>query len=218
LGAEILLNPSVVNSINSQHVTFKKGNNLYKVKVTREGPTDPQQSNGSDLIFNSCNFISNISINSQSVENTHDCKFSSELIKSIKTESKDNYLYSSQTFDSPIENETLPASSELFQDDLKLNFKILDNKFTIDDGDFSCCLPQYLSEIKSLLNDFNDRFSKSKLDIETTDIYTAELPTLPDRKVNQLVRRLPHHKALFALKAINQLKQAGVIRDSDSPW
>jgi hypothetical protein len=106
----------------------------------------------------------------------------------------------------------------LFQDDLELNFKLLDKKFTIDDGDFSCCPPQYLSEIKSLLNDFNERFSKSKLDIETTDIYTAELPTLPNRKVNQLVRRLPHHKALFALKAINQLKQAGVIRDSDSPW
>jgi hypothetical protein len=99
LGAEILLNPSVVDSINSQHVTFKKGNNLYKVRVTREGPTDPNQCNGSNLMYASCNFISNISINSQSVINTKVSKFSSELIKSIQTESKDNHLYSSHTFD-----------------------------------------------------------------------------------------------------------------------
>jgi hypothetical protein len=115
LGAEILLNPSVIYSINSQHVTFKKGNNLYKVKVTREGPTDPNQCNSSNLMYASSNFISNISINSQSVVNTQVSKFSSELIKSIQTESKDNYLYSSHTFDSQIKTKRFHLQTNCFR-------------------------------------------------------------------------------------------------------
>ncbi len=69
-----------------------------------------------------------------------------------------------------------------------------------------------------MLSAYEDRFSKSKLDLQTTELYEASLPTLPGRIVQQKVRRLPEHKFQFALQAIRQLQQSGVVRESDSEW
>ncbi len=69
-----------------------------------------------------------------------------------------------------------------------------------------------------MLAEYEDRFSKSKLDLETTTIYEASLPTIPGRIVSQRVRRLPPHKYNFAIQAIRQLQESGVVRESDSPW
>ncbi len=54
--------------------------------------------------------------------------------------------------------------------------------------------------------------------LQTTTIYEASLPTIPGKIVQQKVRRLPDHKYQFALEAIKQLQQSGVVRESDSEW
>jgi hypothetical protein len=71
---------------------------------------------------------------------------------------------------------------------------------------------------RALVEEFSDRFSKRKLDIEVTTMYEAELETKPGKKVVQIVRPLRPHKFDFALKAVRQLEAAGVVRESDSPW
>ncbi len=42
---------------------------------------------------------------------------------------------------------------------------------------------------------------------EITDMYTADLETLPNKKVNQKCRRLPTDRFEFAKKAIKQLRE-----------
>ena len=69
-----------------------------------------------------------------------------------------------------------------------------------------------------MLYEYKDRFSTFKLDVEVTDMYTADLETIPGEKVIQKCRRLPHHKFQFGLKAIKQLEKAGVVRELDSEW
>ena len=68
------------------------------------------------------------------------------------------------------------------------------------------------------MKDFEDRFSKSKLDLEITDMYTADIETVDGKKVVQKVRFLPNHRYNFAIKAIKQLERAGVVHKSDSEW
>ena len=69
-----------------------------------------------------------------------------------------------------------------------------------------------------MLYKYKDRFSTFKLDVEVTDMYTADLETIPGEKVIQKCRRLPQHKFQFGLKAIKQLEKGGVVRESDSEW
>jgi RNase H-like domain found in reverse transcriptase/Reverse transcriptase (RNA-dependent DNA polymerase) len=116
------------------------------------------------------------------------------------------------------DNETLLESEEMFGDAEELKFEILDKNISLDAGDFSDCPPAYLHRTKQLVEEFSDRFSKKKLDIEVTDMYEASLETQQGKKVVQKVRPLPPHKYDFALKAVRQLEDAGVVRESDSPW
>ncbi len=95
---------------------------------------------------------------------------------------------------------------------------ILDKKLSLEDADYSECPPEYLDKLKNILDEFDDRFSKSKLDIEITDMYEADLETVEHKKVCQRVRRLPEQKYQFAMKAIRQLEEAGVVSESDSEW
>ena len=122
------------------------------------------------------------------------------------------------SFKKEFENETLPPSEESFEESVELKFEVLDKTISLEDGDYSGCPTQWLVPLKNLLRDFHDRFSKKKLDIEVTDLYEADLETFTGRKVIQRVRTLPQHKFEFALKAVRQLEQAGVVRESDSPW
>ena len=94
----------------------------------------------------------------------------------------------------------------------------MEKRFTIEDGDFSDCPQKYLKPLKKLLDEFKVRFSTFKLDVEVTDMYTADLETEPGKKVVQKCRRLANHKFQFGFKAIKQLEQAGVVRQSDSEW
>jgi hypothetical protein len=106
----------------------------------------------------------------------------------------------------------------MFDELEELKFEILDKDISLEAGDYSECPKKYVKKTKSLVKEFHDRFSKRKLDIEVTDLYEAELNTHPGRKVNQKVRTLPPHKFDFALKAVRQLEEAQVVRESDSPW
>jgi hypothetical protein len=49
-------------------------------------------------------------------------------------------------------------------------------------------------------------------------MYTADLETIPNKKVNQKCRRLPTDRFEFAKKAIKQLMDMGVVSESDSEW
>jgi hypothetical protein len=114
--------------------------------------------------------------------------------------------------------ETLPESSSFFDDSQELKEEILKKKITLADGDYSECPPEHLPKLMNLLEDFKDRFSESKLDLEITDMYTASLETTPGRIVNQKCRRLPTDRFEFAQKAIKQLEDMGVVSESDSEW
>ena len=114
------------------------------------------------------------------------------------------------------ENETLPDSDEFFDENQEIKFDSLEKKYSIEDGDFEFCPPTWTKKLKKLLYEYKDRFSTFKLDVEVTDMYTADLETIPGEKVIQKCRWLPHHKFQFGLKAIKQLEKAGVVRESDS--
>ena len=116
------------------------------------------------------------------------------------------------------EDETLPNADMIFADFQELKEEILTKKIGLDDGDFSECPANQLSKLKALLVDFADRFSESKLDLEITDLYTADLETIPGKIVNQKCRRLPTDRFEFAKKAIAQLMDMGVVSESDSAW
>ena len=98
-------------------------------------------------------------------------------------------------------NETLPDSETLFDEYQELDFALLDKQYTLADGDYSDCPPEHRSSLNQLLDQFKDRFSTSKLDLEITDLYEAELPTEPNLLVNEKCRQLPNHKYQFAMKA-----------------
>ena len=115
-------------------------------------------------------------------------------------------------------DETLPDSIELFENSQELKEEILTKKITLEDGDYSHCPAEHLEKLKILLKDFKDRFSESKLDLEITDMYTADLETTPGKIVNQKCRRLPTDRFEFAKKAIKQLMEMGVVSESDSEW
>ncbi|MFN9978664.1 MAG: hypothetical protein ACK53Y_02060, partial [bacterium] len=76
-----------------------------------------------------------------------------------------------------MEEETLPPSDVLFDDMQELKFELLEKTITLEAADYSDCPAEYLHPLKDLLNNFSHRFSKSKLDLEITNLYTADLPT-----------------------------------------
>jgi hypothetical protein len=188
LGAEFLLNPNKVSSISASKLSIKSNNKTIQIPLLQQLPP-------------ATTIPDNHSTNNIVVETEQ----SSEI-------------FSSYNIHESLENETLPPAEEMFNDHQTLEFESLDKTFTINDGYYSECPPEHYTVLMKLMSEFKDRFSTSKLDLETTEIYEAKLPTLPGKIVNQKCRRLPHHKYQFAIKAIGQLEKAGVVRKSDSPW
>ena len=80
-----------------------------------------------------------------------------------------------------MEEETLPPSDILFDDMQELKFELLEKTITLEAADYSDCPAEYLQPLKDLLNNFSHRFSKSKLDLEITKLYTADLPTKKEK-------------------------------------
>ena len=116
------------------------------------------------------------------------------------------------------EDELMPDREQMFDNTLELKFEVLDKVITLDMGDNSHCPKEWRGRVDVLVKDFEDRFSISKLDLEITDKYTADLETVEGKKVVQKVRFLPNHRYNFAIKAIKQLEKAGVVHERDSEW
>ena len=73
-------------------------------------------------------------------------------------------------------------------------------------------------KIANLLVRFQDTFSKDKWDIGLTSLTEHEIPTGEAAPIKQPPRRVPLAHADAEKKAIEDLKEKGVIRDSTSPW
>ncbi|MFN9943612.1 MAG: hypothetical protein ACK56I_29480, partial [bacterium] len=65
-----------------------------------------------------------------------------------------------------MEEETLPPSDILSDDMQELKFELLEKTITLEAADYSDFPAEYLQPLKDLLNNFSQRFSKSKLDLE----------------------------------------------------
>ena len=146
----------------------------------------------------------------------HTCE--TDIYPNCSTLSENSQNIQINHFDHDMHNETLPDSETLFDEYQELDFALLDKQYTLADGDYSDCPPEHRPALDELLNEFADRFSTSKLDLEITDLYEAELPTERNLLVNEKCRQLPNHKYQFAMKAIKKLQLAGVVRPSDSSW
>ena len=116
------------------------------------------------------------------------------------------------------EDETLPHAADLFADSQELKEENLDKKITLADGDYSQCPENCKDSLMRLMEDFKDRFSFSKLDLEITDMYTADLETEEVKIVNQKCKRLPSDRFKAVEKAVKQLEQAGIASVSDAEW
>ncbi len=64
-----------------------------------------------------------------------------------------------------LEDETLPPSEQFFDENMELKFESLQKTLSLDDADYSQCPSDHLANLKSMLKQYEDRFSKSKLDL-----------------------------------------------------
>jgi len=207
LGAEFLLDPERVDSITSQGLRIRDQHDIKIIPMCKGLTEDRFKFNIIETIKQQLNDGKPVK------QEPISCPCKNSLLPP-----DDTVTFLTHSIKETFDNETLPPSSELFNDNLELDYKLLDKKFTIHDGDFSQTPEEHKPKLIKLLLEYQDRFSKSKLDLETTDLYSASLPTMPDKKVCQPVRRLPHNKFTFAMKAVRQLMEAGVLAESDSSW
>jgi hypothetical protein len=214
LGSEVLMNPEKVKSLSPKSLTITTGDKDFTIPIQI---SDMQRDANNRITISSEDPLP--IMNSRQSPPTEPITDSMDILDSRHSSCNCQYTMPSNielpVYHSKIvtkETETLPPADELFHETIELDFKSLDKQFSIKDADFSDCPPQELPKIKT------DRFSTTKLDIETTTLYEAELPTMPGKKVCQPLRRLPPHKFAFAMKAIKQLEAAKVISNSDSTW
>jgi len=208
LGAEFLLDPERVHSITGSGLRIYDEHDIKYIPMCKGISATEFKTNIIETVKRS---MSTEEKQEKLSRKTCSCKESLSFPDDIVS-------FMSHNIKDALENETLPPANELFNDNLELDHKVLDKIFSIYDGDFTHTPVEHKSKLIQLLLDFKDRFSRTKLDLEQTDLYTASLPTLPNKKVCQTVRRLPHNKFQFAMKAIKQLQAAGVVSESDSSW
>jgi hypothetical protein len=172
LGAEFLLDESRVVSISATKIIVQKLHTKYVIPVTTDKP---------------CSSLYSINIEYE------------ESTESTESEEKDDNLPSSQEYiekesiasnfnhniTQDLEDETLPPSEQLFDNTYELKFESLEKQITLEDADYSKCPPAYIKPLKEMLYEYEDCFSKSKLDLQTTTLYEAPLPTIPGRIVQQ---------------------------------
>ena len=206
LGAEFLLDESKVESISASWLRVLIHGKKMTIPVFAE---DPPLSANTALINTS---------DTPTTDDGNHCEVEEHLLPFVPENEISIASNYNHNITAEFENETLPPSEQFFDNTYELKFESLEKKISIEDADYSDCPPEHIGPLKAMLKNYDDRFSKSKLDLETTTLYEAALPTLPGRIVTQKVRRLPPHKYNFAMQAIKQLQESGVVRESDSPW
>ena len=203
LGAEFLLDEKRVIAISASKLTAQFANEKFTIPVFSDHPT--------------LNY--NIELEEPSEEDESDQLTVNEEKTHGESANINSIAYSfNHNISQDLENETLPPSEQLFDNTYELKFESLEKTISLEDADYSDCPAEYLKPLKKMLAEYDDRFSKSKLDLKSTTLYEASLPTIPGRMVQQKVRRLPPHKYQFAIQAIKQLQESGVVRESDSAW
>ena len=78
--------------------------------------------------------------------------------------------------------------------------------------------PEEQEVIKATLYKYRDTFSKDENDLGQTHLIEHAIDTGDARPIKQPPRRVPIALAEDERKAIEQMKQQGVIRESQSPW
>ena len=73
-------------------------------------------------------------------------------------------------------------------------------------------------QLKGLLIKYKDTFSRDEWDLGLTHLTEHSIPTGDAAPIKQAPRRVPMAHATEEKKAIEELKQKGVIRESTSPW
>jgi dUTPase len=209
IGAEFLLNTKKVHSLSGSKITIISNDKNIDIPIFLDNPIT--QVNFLNSPTTDPSFQDTLSDNAEATA-------SPQKLESSPNCSDDSLSIFTHSISEDLSDETLPPAEILFDEHQDLDFALLDKSFSLEDGDYTNCPQNQLSTLKNLLFEFSDRFSTSKLDLETTDLYEADLPTVPNQKVDQLCRRLPDHKYKFAMKAIKKLQASGVVRPSDSSW
>jgi dUTPase len=225
LGAEFLLDENRVFAISASKLITLKHNYKHMIPIFSENPESSLNNIVTDEFLDKKEDKTEKSDKQErtcKLENICDIEESEDLEEEyVQTDMEENLSIASvynHNISEDLEDETLPPSEQLFDTTYELKFESLEKKLTLEDADYSDCPTEYLEPLKNMLKEYEDRFSKSKLDLQKTTIYEASLPTIPGRKVQQKVRRLPQHKFDFAIQAIRQLQESGVVRESDSSW
>jgi dUTPase len=216
LGADFLFNPEKVKNISGTHITAWHNHQQIMIPIEPDQPAIRSQLYTTNIAKATAECEK--PRHTTPITKTAMISDLSSCLRIIHDSLLPTVDVNSHSIRADLENETLPPAEELFDEYQELDFALLDKTYSINDGDFSQCPPEYLKPLKNLLNKYDDRFSKTKLDLETTTIYEASLPTEPNLIVDEKCRKLPDHKYRFAMKAINKLQASGVIRPSDSPW
>jgi hypothetical protein len=237
IGADFLKDDKNVAGVSNMNLIYKDERGSHRVKISDQNQlhtldkvniytkNDKKEAKESKRTCLECRKRTVTNIHSMWVKQNGEGEV--EVVGVDKKISKDTYRKHQFPPDIPINShsikeenneETLPESSLFFEDSQELKEEILKKKITLADGDCSECPPEHKPKLMALLEDFKDRFSESKLDLEITDMYTADLETTPGRIVNQKCRRLPTDRFEFAQKAIKQLQDMGVVSESDSEW
>jgi hypothetical protein len=215
LGAEFLLDEERVVSISASKLVVKYNSLYYMLPITSEIP--PTLVNFVSVNNTLAEDIQHFREDTWTEEDSETPLIPEEIDITEKENAAPMAYHFNHNIEADFENETLPPSEQFFDNTYELKFESLEKKLTLEDADYTDCPQEYIGTLKTMLYEYDDRFSKSKLDLETTTLYEASLPTLPGRIVTQRVRRLPPHKYNFAIQAIKQLQESGVVRESDSP-
>ena len=228
LGAEFLFNRDEIIGINGKNIVFERDGEKSKTRIWKESECENVIEEIDRKSFRDMSCIKcgnkngkNTKINyTETITLNH--AFWNQERKELESEngakSKLEIDIMAHTVRDTYREETLLDGETEFDESLELKYEALDKKITLDMGDYSHCPREWRDRVDILVNDFEDRFSKSKLDLEITDKYLADLETIPGKKVVQKVRFLPPDKYNFTIKALRQLEEAGVVRESDSDW
>lgn len=157
VGAEILLNEEIVKSISGSDLHIYQDNKHVTVPIYKQSPGNATNSVIADATI--------LGITNCQCNETEDHIMEHALAHEAS-------LNSSHVIKQDIIDETLPESQQLFDDNYELEpVDLLKKKFTIHDGDFSQVPSRHFSSLMKLLEEFKDRFSSYKLDLEITDLY-----------------------------------------------
>ena len=80
------------------------------------------------------------------------------------------------------------------------------------------CTPEQKRDLENLLTKHANVFAKNDNDLGSTDTYTHKIPTIDEVPVTQPYRRIPPSQYQEVKEHIQKLLDAGIIKESYSPY